>query len=535
MRVAIYARYSSDQQRDASIPDQFRICRELAGRQGWTVVREFSDAAKSGASDIRPGYQNLLRDATAMRFDIVLAESLDRLSRDQEDTAHLFKQLSFRKVRIVTLAEGDVTNLIVGFKGTMNSIFLKDLADKTRRGLRGRAEAGKSAGGLSYGYRVNRTADGAAVGERSIDTNEAAVVTRIFTEFASGASPQAIAKRLNTERVPGPRGRAWGPSTIHGHAGRGTGILNNELYVGLLVWNKLTYVKDPDTGKRVSRLNPATDRVIKEVPQLRVLPDELWRAAKKRQQHVRQALGATGNIGRAQRPLHVFSGLIRCASCDSSYVVYSAHRLACSGMRDKGICSNRLTIRRDELEARVLTALQTRFFENEAFKVFCDEFTTAVNETRMQARSAAKSVTRELAKIDGEIKKLIQAIKDGVPAVAIRGELLALENRKVVLRSEQEQMHENPPLLHPSLADRWRQEVTELRQALEDDHCDPEAREAVRHMVAEIRLTPSNGVLTIDVKGNLAAMLAAASHTDDWQRQIALVAGGGFEPPTFGL
>ena len=85
------------------------------------------------------------------------------------------------------------------------------------------------------------------------------------------------------------------------------------------------------------------------------------------------------------------------------------------------------------------------------------------------------------------------------------------------------------------MADRWREEVTELRQALEEDRCDPVARDAVRNMVAEIRLTPNNGVLEIDVKGNLAAMLAAATQTDGWQRQIALVAGGGFEPPTFGL
>ena len=71
----------------------------------------------------------------------------------------------------------------------------------------------------------------------------------------------------------------------------------------------------------------------------------------------------------------------------------------------------------------------------------------------------------------------------------------------------------------------WRAEITELRDALTEDRCDPEARQAVRNMVEEIRLTPRDGVLAVDVKGNLAAMLAAASPNEDWQRQTALVAG----------
>jgi hypothetical protein len=86
-RVALYARYSSDHQREESIADQHRICREFAAREGWTVVAEHSDAAVSGASLLRPGFQALMREALGGRVDVVLAESLDRFSRDQEDTA----------------------------------------------------------------------------------------------------------------------------------------------------------------------------------------------------------------------------------------------------------------------------------------------------------------------------------------------------------------------------------------------------------------------------------------------------------------
>ena len=93
----------------------------------------------------------------------------------------------------------------------------------------------------------------------------------------------ALAKRLNADHVPGPRGASWNPSTIHGNPARGTGVLNNELYVGRLVWNRLRYVKDPDSGKRVSRPNPPWQWVTTSVPDLRIVDDELWNEVKARQ------------------------------------------------------------------------------------------------------------------------------------------------------------------------------------------------------------------------------------------------------------
>src|SRR6516164_2985615 len=197
LKAVIYARYSSDNQRVASIEDQLRVCREHAGRERWHVVDTYHDAAISGASVIlRPGVQSLLQDAQRGRFDIVLAEALDRISRDQADVATLFKHLSFAGVQIVTLAEGEISELHVGLKGTMNALFLKDLAAKTHRGLRGRVEKGKAGGGLCYGYDVVKRTDseGEPVrGERNINEAEAAIVRRIFREFAVGKSPRAIA------------------------------------------------------------------------------------------------------------------------------------------------------------------------------------------------------------------------------------------------------------------------------------------------------------------------------------------------------
>ncbi len=196
IRCALYARYSSDNQRDASIEDQLRLCLEHAERQGWQVVESYADHATSGANLLRPGFQRLLVDALAGKFTIILAKSLDRLSRDQEDTAAIFKRLGFAGVKIVTLSEGEITELHIGLKGTMNALYLKDLADKTRRGLRGRIEAGKSGSGNAYVYQVVHAigADGQFVrGDRKIDSAQATVIRRIFKDYAKGLSPRAIA------------------------------------------------------------------------------------------------------------------------------------------------------------------------------------------------------------------------------------------------------------------------------------------------------------------------------------------------------
>lgn len=213
LRAVIYARYSSDLQSASSIEDQSRLCRERTARAGWQIVGSYEDAATSGASLMRPGIQRLQQDARERRFDVVISEVLDRLSRNQTDIAALYQNLTFAGVTIETLAEGRIDEMHIGLKGTMNALFLKDLAAKTRRGLRGRVEKGKSGGGNAFGYTVLRslTEDGEIRrGDRQINEDEAAIVRRIFHAYAEGMSPNRIADQLNREGIPGP---AAGPGT----------------------------------------------------------------------------------------------------------------------------------------------------------------------------------------------------------------------------------------------------------------------------------------------------------------------------------
>src|SRR3546814_17809668 len=114
----------------------------------------------------------------------------------------------------------------------MNALFLKDLAAKTHRGLRGRVEKGKAGGGLCYGYTVVKrlNSDGEQVrGERNINEAEAVVVRRIFRQFAAGKSPRALAPHLNSEGTPGQLDRALGATSIRAPVRRGPPMLTTQL------------------------------------------------------------------------------------------------------------------------------------------------------------------------------------------------------------------------------------------------------------------------------------------------------------------
>lgn len=248
MRVAIYARYSSDLQSRASIEDQIRLAREHAVRQGWSVAEIYTDYGISGASMHRPGLQALLADAPRRKFDVILSEALDLISRDQGDTANIHKRMRFHGISIYTLSEGLVDMIQVGFKGMMNQMFLTELAAKVRRGQRGRVENGKVTAGLGYGYEVVRAFDdrGQPVrGERRVKPGEAKIVVRIFREYVAGRSAKAIANDLNRDGVRSPSGKGWTYRSLLGTRQRGTGILNNEMYVGRITWNRVREDRDP--------------------------------------------------------------------------------------------------------------------------------------------------------------------------------------------------------------------------------------------------------------------------------------------------
>ena len=559
MRAVIYARYSSDAQSAASIEDQLRTCKERVVREGWRLSQVYRDAAMSGASALRPGYQALLECVRQGECKVIVTEALDRLSRDQEDIASFYKRCSFAGVRIVTLAEREINELHVGLKGTMNALFLKDLAAKTRRGLRGRVEAGKSGGGVTYGYDVVSRLDsnGKPVrGERTINPTEAEVVRGIFRDYAAGLSPKRIALGLNDRSVPGPRGGQWAPTTINGNRDRGTGVLNNELYAGRLVWNKLSYSKDPETGKRRSRVNASGKVITTAVPELGIVDDTLWRAVRDRQDrlsHREASLPAIDDAAPAfwskQRPRHLFSGLMRCGLCGGGFSKISAAHFGCSTARNKGptACTNLLTVRQDRLEATVLEGLRGRLMDPVLYEDFASAFTTEWNKLQAEASGDQTARKAELIRVKTQLEKLVDALCNGTAIGTIQSRMQVLDSRRQALEAELANTVAPAPRLHPNLAVVYREKVAALTEAFEGPD-GVAARDMVRKLVDEVRLVPENGILRIELRGELSSILGLVHGCDGRPAgrpiatsglpvdvQVSVVAGTGFEPVTFRL
>src|SRR5437016_2904149 len=260
MRAAIYARYSSDNQRPESIDDQVRACRELAGSRGCSVdpAHVYTDEAKSGALRNRPGLEARCAAAGEGQFEVVLVDDLSRLSRDNHYLLTLYAELRFYGVRIISRADyldSDDRHSKLGFqmRGIVNELYLDDLREKTLRGQKGQKARGFTVGEGTYGYRsvpvgemrFDRRGRPRPEGYRMvIEPSEAAVVRRIFEDFSAGRAVTAIVKTLNAEGVRGRRrvSNGWSPATV-------SRILKNEKYVGQWTWNRTEARRDPRTGR----------------------------------------------------------------------------------------------------------------------------------------------------------------------------------------------------------------------------------------------------------------------------------------------
>ena len=540
MRAVIYARYSSDLQREASIEDQLSLCSDRAQRQGWTVVGTYTDYAISGAEVMnRSGINTLLADARAGKFDIVVSEALDRVSRDQEDIAGIYKRLRHSEVSMFTLAEGQVDELHIGLKGTMNALFLKDLASKIRRGQRGRIKSGFSAGGLSYGYQVVRvlSEEGSLIpGKRCVQQEQAVVVLRIYTDYADGKSPRKIAADLNGEGILAPRGGQWNASTINGHRGRRNGILQNELYKGVLTHNRIRMVRDPDTGKRISRNNPMSDWVSVEVPELRIVSNELW----DRVQAIKARYGGQA-AHKCRRPKRLLSGLLSCGECSGAFTLVRPGKYGCATHREKGTCTNSRQISVDQLERRVLSGIKKHLLNSELLTEFVREFQLELKRLQEASTEARSHTDKKLDQLKQKIERIVVAIADGTDTPALRQALLSLEDEKAEL--EKTVVVSRRPILieaQPNLDKLFRRKVERLEETLNSD---PDVRAKavpiLRTLIDEIVLNPGDkrGKITIEVYGEPSALFLLASDTpataDNWM--IKVVAEEGLEPPTRGL
>lgn len=538
-RVAIYARFSTDMQNALSAEDQIRLCRGYAERHGWDVVGAYSDAAISGQNNHRPGLNALLAAADARAFDIVLAEHLDRIARDLGDTAHIHKRLEFNDVALFTVADNRISELHIGFIGTMSALQVKELGNKIRRGSRGQVARGRIPGGLCYGYDVTpivRDDGSVEYGHRRINEEEAAVIRRIFAEYVEGRSPREIAKRLNSERIPSPRGTEWRASTINGSAGRGYGILRNPIYAGVIRYGRVRMVRDPATRKRLVRVDSRPDVQEGAAPELRIVDEKTWLAA-----NARKEQSALEPMHKTRRPRHLFSGLVRCGECGGTYTVISKDRWGCAGHREKGTCANVRRIATERLEERVLSGLQERLLAPEIVSAVVKRYHDQRTLHRQSLEGSRAAAEARVDVLKEEIRRLVDALAAGADMAEIRD---AIAERKRALVAAEQALAEHealpPIILHPQIVESYRRRIRMLGKAVVEGERARKFLPVIRGLIEAITIhddpsQPDNA--KVEVTGSLAQVLAIATgQTAAIQpRTVMMVAEEGLEPPTRGL
>lgn len=443
-RVALYARFSSDRQSAASVEDQLARCARWVEERGGRVRRElvFADRAVSAASMDRPGWAALERQVGAGAVDVIVVESLDRVSRKTGDTMQLVERLRFAGVTLHAIADGIDTSsraakMHTAMKGLIGDMYLDDLADKTRRGMEGRARAGHATGGLPYGYRSRPTESGAHAIE--IDPAQADVVRRIFARAAAGASRNAIAMELNAAGVAGPRSsrrdraraNTWQQTTIRA-------LLLNETYTGRWIWNRRVWMKVPGTNRRQCRERPREEWVIQDRPELAIVDAQTWAAVAARSDGDARAAGALSSAERkgSGRRSYLLSGVLRCGRCSALMAIHGGgdegrRYYRCSTASGRGTCPERTSLRESEARGAFLEELRAVLTSRE---VIADVRATIAEVLEEESGAAAGELVERraaLGRLEAKIARLVDALADGASAaLAARVRELEAEQRQ---------------------------------------------------------------------------------------------------------
>jgi site-specific DNA recombinase len=470
--------------------------------------------------------------ARRREFDVILVESLSRFSRDLADTATLFKVLRFCDVKLFTATDGEITKMHVALKGAMNEEYLDQLGREVRRGNTGRRINHKFSGRAPYGYEYVKDefdAFGTQIkGLLKINEAQKPSLFRILIEYANGFSPLRIVRGLNGEipgyeKVVGPTGGKWTVSAIVGARKRGTGIVNNELLIGKLIYNRNRFLRNPDTGKKVSRRNDEEEWIVVDVPEFRIIDDDLWERFKERQKkysakyahHFRDGdPNRTSAIARVATHRHTtLLKDLKCGYCDHRYGVRGNRRYGCCGHRE-GVCANMRTITRKALETRVFAALFAPLTRPKAL----DEATRGfIEETKRINREWHSSYEADRKRL----KQVERAARETADSMLKHGFTRTLNERLQELDALRDSLERRlatePPIEIPDAPiNVFRQKIARLAKTLARPEDIEEAVEQLQEIIRYVELKPdelspgSRRRIPIWLHVNLASLLGLA-------------------------
>jgi DNA invertase Pin-like site-specific DNA recombinase len=468
--AASYSRYSSDLQDSSSISQQQRKCRERAAQDGNTIPPdlEFADEAVSGTKRNRAGLNAMLAAAGAGRFGTIYFESLSRLARESVLTMPMLKELVYvHRVRIVSVSEGidssqNNWDLLANFMAWVHEQYLKGLRAAVLRGQEEAVLNDWSVGDWCFGYGSEPIA-GSEKGRRGrlprprmrviINEGHARWVRQIFHWFVEEKRPlDWITRELTRQNAPKDH-RSTKQGWHHDYVKR---VLRNTKYIGIWPWGRKTNVRNPLTGDIMQEERPIEEaaKMMRERPHLRIIDDATFCKAQAlldeyetKWQSVRADNGRLhGSMPDSHSARHLLQGLLRCASCGSTFQVSGAHGnyLGCGGYR-RGLCSCKTRLPRQRAEVHLLAAISSRIFaQPEWLDLVVQEARRAWEQRQQQEPIERIDVERKLAGIDQMISRLIDAIECG------DGEVDELNERVRQRRREKRQLEQQVACLRSS-------------------------------------------------------------------------------------
>ena len=571
-RAIGYGRKSFDdpQNRTSSVDDQELFSRNYAAQHGFEFIAFHGDNGITGATMERPGLQAALAALKAGEAQILIIEDVDRLGRDQEHLSYMRKLFTAFEVTVHTVAAGRLDDLTFSFKGIIGEQQRMRIAYTTRRGLKAKATRGGATGGKILGYQKSVTgldAQGRQTDRLAICLEESGLVRRIFELYADGKSLKAICQILNDEEIPSPRAREngkynsgiWNPSTLSGNVELGEGILNNQLYIGRRIFNRRTWVEIPNDNRGFSRrprLNPESEWIIRDEPELRLIDQDLWDRVKARQAEARAARNAnfkhTGNpLSGTKRPQHLLSGLVRCGVCGEHYVSCGG-RWRCKAALRKACTNGSITGK--QLEARALAGLREKLLTPEVITRFAQHLQRELSAQHHAADKRQSEIDTELLDVRRRVAKILSNIEEDDDAPK------TLTKRLKELEAEEERLEQELLTLPQRTVVRlpanyetvYRSAIGELEDLLRDTDAAP-SKESIRALIEKVVVHAGDSrggkVRRLDLHGDLYQMLEFAedgTRGGAHKRQqpqaegrgavvTPLVAGVGFEPTTFRL
>lgn len=542
MRCAIYTRYSSDLQRKTSSEDQIRNCRAFAEQMGWEVLDEFirSDEELTGRTLVgRDGLIDLIQLAHQRHkpFDCILIDDTSRLGRYLPDVIRESDRLLLREVFIYFVSDrldtrDENSRIVLIIKAFGDERHSKDLGKKVHRGQEGCVRKGYTAGGSCYGYKSKYLTDPSVkergqyrvIGvEQEKITEQAAIIVRIFEMRAAGFSFSKIAKILNAEGVPAPvrkyKGRIqdyWVPSSIKG-------ITKNELYRGVRLWNRTQKVLNNSEGTKIKRTKPQAEWLRIEVPDLRIVSEELWQLVQQVNQQMKDLIYGRrqGGFNRTEASrTYLFSGVITCGVCGGKFsVIIGGHpskvRYGCKNHRFRNACTNKVTILRNRLEPQLIAAisrnLQDSRLEQQRIRDFSDQLKATIELEAKLAAEAATSETKLMAEhsdMEKQAIRLADAIAQHGHSSVLLAQLSKLESRMAEIDRLLKVKPETklPRFTDRQIAEYLRQESATFCDALAGD---PEfARQEIQKRIKNLVLTPKDTPdgPVLEVSGDVALL-----------------------------